>query len=151
MQKTTRNEKNIDILPSGNHIIPTAYHFVLLLKPDGKTEKVVLAMTRTQLKKSRRWLAQMMSIQMKGERGKLFRPPMFSHVYELGTAVEQRDQYSWYGYTIGAPIPIDKAEVYQQAKLFHGEVIVGTVKVAAPPEENMVHPPDETPAGSDKL
>ena len=107
MEKTTRNEKNIDVLANGNHIIPTAYHFCLVLKADGKMEKVVIAMTRTQLKKSRRWLSQMMSIQMRTPAGKLFRPPMFSHVYEIGTAVEQRDQYSWFGYTIGSPKVVD--------------------------------------------
>jgi hypothetical protein len=135
MQKTTRNEKNIDVLANGNHIIPTAYHFCLVLKPDGKMEKVVISMTRTQLKKSRRWLSQMMAIQMRTPQGKLFRPPMFSHTYEIGTAVEQRDQYSWFGYTIGAPKVIESKDAYEQARLFHSEVIVGTVKVSVPVDE----------------
>jgi hypothetical protein len=145
MLKTTRNDKRIDVLPNGNHIIPTSYHYVIVLSPTGKMERAVISMTRTQLKKSRRWMSQMLGLQMKDSAGNLFRPPMYSHTYDLNTEIESRDQYSWYGYAISNAIPIDSKDLFLTAKQFHSEVVVGKVKVATPVEEQAASTASDEP------
>lgn len=94
LNECKRNEKNQDVLPSGNIVITTGY-FVGLIKSREIWEKVIIAMTSTQLKKARLWLNMMMAIKSNGQ------PlPMFSHKYALNTIVEQNQQGSWFGWHI---------------------------------------------------
>ena len=134
LKQCVRNEKNLDVLPNGNHIVPTAYHFVLVVGKDGKLDRAVISMTRTQNKKSRRWMSQMMALQIKTPKG-MIRPPMYSHSYEIGTALETKDQWSWYGFTIGAPKMLTLTEQYLAARLFHQECVAGNVRVKEPEQE----------------
>ncbi len=136
----SRDDKNNFVLPSGNHVVPTAYHFVLVCRPDGLLERAVISLSRSQLKKSRRWLSQMMNLQVKLPSGRAINPPMFSHSYEVGATLEQRDTNSWYGFTIGSPVMLESAEAYAAAKKFHDEVVSGGVKVKPPEEEHAETP-----------
>lgn len=145
LKDTTRDLKNNEVLPNGNHIVPTAYHFVLLVKEDGMLERAVISMTKTQLKKSRRWLSQMMNLQLKLPNGKVIKPPMFSHSYEVASVLEQKDNYSWYGFQVGSPQLVESAEVYAEARRFHAEVTAGNVNVKPPEEE---HPAETQEAGN---
>lgn len=143
-----KNEKNLDVLPNGNHVIQTAYYFVLNVRKDGKCERSVLSFTRTQLKKSRRWLSQMMSLQLKVAGKGTFRPPMFSHSYELDTILEQKDKFSWYGFRIGSPKILVSEEQYLMARTFHQECNAGAVKVKEPAGEHVeddILPPGKEP------
>lgn len=130
-----RNEKNLDVLPNGNHVVPTAYHFILLVNKDGAYERAVLSLTRTQLKKSRRWLSQMMAQLIPDGKGGHVRPPMFAYSYEVSTVMEQKDQYSWFGYVISQPRLLTSEALYLEAKRFHLECVAGAVKVTKPPED----------------
>ena len=132
-----RDEKNNDILPNGNQLATTAYHFVLIVKPDGSWERAVIGMSRTQLKKSRRWISQMMAIQMKDGKGKLFRPPMYSHKYRLTAVLEQKDDYSWYNYQIEGAEPIQDPDLFREAMRFNADVVGGLAKVGAPPVDGV--------------
>ena len=133
LEKTKKNERNQDVLPNGNLIVTTAYHYVLVLSESG-FERALIAMSSTQLKKSRRWLGQMMALQVKvGE--KSFTPPQFSHSYHLGTGMETKDTNSWYGWLINDPSMVQDRNVYESAKKFATDVNAGLVKVAEPPAE----------------
>ncbi len=132
MEGTTKDEKKKDVLPNGNHIIPTAQHFCLIVREDKSFAKAVISFTSTQLKKSRKWLSQMMALQV-SIGGKRITPPMFSHIYPFSTVEETNDQGSWYGYSIGAPVMISDKNLYAEAKKFYTEVAAGNVKVSEPP------------------
>lgn len=133
----TVDAKNNRVLPSGNHLVDTSYHFVLLQREGGLLERAVISLTKSQLKKSRRWLSQMQTLQVKLPGGKVLRqPPMWSHSYELGVALEQKDQNSWYGYTVGSPKLVESMEVYAEAKRFHAAIVAGQVQVKPPEDEH---------------
>jgi hypothetical protein len=133
LDHTTKDEKNRNVLANGNHIVDTAYHYCLLIKPDGRTERIVLAFTSTQLKKSRRWNSQMISLQLKvGDQ--VITPPMFSHTYSIETIEESNDQGSWAGLMIGNPVLIEDVNLYTAARKFHLDVMKGSVKTSLPPE-----------------
>jgi hypothetical protein len=133
LEKTKKNERGQDVLPNGNLIVTTAYHYVMVVS-DGGFERALLAMSSTQLKKSRRWLGQMMSLQVKvGE--KSFTPPPFSHSYHLGTGMETKDTNSWYGWLINDPLMVNDKGIYEAAKKFGADVTAGLVKVSEPPAE----------------
>lgn len=131
LTKTTKNERGQDVLANGNLIVTTAYHYVLILS-EGGFERAVMAMSSTQLKKSRRWLGQMMALQVKvGD--KSFTPPPFSHSYHVTTGMETKDTNSWFGWIINEPKLIEEKALYEAAKKFGQDVTAGTVKVSAPP------------------
>jgi len=141
LEKTRKNERNQDVLPNGNLIVTTAYHYVLVLS-EGGFERALIAMSSTQLKKSRRWLGQMMALQVKvGDRS--FTPPPFSHSYHVGTGMETKDANSWYGWLINDPIMVQDRNTYDAAKKFGQDVTAGLVKVSEPPQEGAAQPTDD--------
>lgn len=133
LERTKKNERGQDVLPNGNLIVTTAYHYVMVVS-DGGFERALIAMSSTQLKKSRRWLGQMMSLQVKvGD--KSFTPPPFSHSYHVGTGMETKDTNSWYGWLINDPLMVNDKGLYEAAKKFGADVTAGLVKVSEPPAE----------------
>jgi hypothetical protein len=133
LAKTKKNERGQDMLANGNLIVTTAYHYVLVLGESG-FERAVIAMSSTQLKKSRRWLGQMMGLQIKvGD--KSFTPPPFSHSYHVTTGMETKDANSWFGWIINEPKLIENKELYEMAKKFGQDVTAGMVKVGTPPAD----------------
>jgi hypothetical protein len=130
LESTKKDEKNRDILPNGNLIVTTAYHFVLIVKEGGMTERALISFTSTQLKKSRRWNSQMMNLQVKLTDGRLIRPPMYSHTYDVSTISESNDLGSWSGWNISSPQLITDTQLYTQAKEFSDDIMKGTIKVA---------------------
>jgi hypothetical protein len=138
MSKCTRNEKNIDVLPNGNHLVQTAYHFCLLIKPTGEVKRIVIGMMRTQLKKSRRWVSRMTELKLPiGPNGSMVTPPTFSHAYPLSTETEERNGNLFKNFAIGEPVALTKKEIYLMAREFHNEVIGGAVKITPPTDEVM--------------
>lgn len=134
LDKCVKNDKNQDVLPNGNHIVTTGTHFCLLLKEDGTAERVVIAFTSTQLKKSRKWNSAMMAL-MININGKKVRPPMFSHVYKATSVPESNEYGDWSGWRIDSPKMITDPEIYAAAKEFSNDVLKGDVKVT-PREED---------------
>jgi len=146
LEKCTRNDKNQDILPGGNIIVTTGYHYCILLNGK-KQERVVLAFSSTQLKKSRRWNSQMMALQISSG-SRVITPPMFSHIYTCETVEESNDHGSWAGWQISSPEMIDDSILYSFAKKFNGDVTKGSVKVSPPPDlTESAGQPSESTAG----
>lgn len=136
LDQTKKDDNNNDVLPNGNHIVTTAYHFCLLVKDDGSFDRVVIAMTSTQLKKSRRWISQMRALQIPVGNKKI-NPPMYSHIYPISSVPEQNDKGAWSGFAIGNPTMISTRELYESAKAFYQEVTAGVVKTAEPVETDL--------------
>lgn len=131
---TRQDEKGNNVLPSGNHLVETAYHYIVRLKEDGSIERALISMTSTQLRSSRRWLAQQMALQIRvGE--KMINPPPFSHSYLMKTQLQQKDSYVWSGWDIGHATLLREKGVYDIAKKFARDIQEGLVKVAPPPTD----------------
>lgn len=136
MAKTVQDDKKNNVLPSGNHIVETAYHYVIRVKEDGSIERAIISMTSTQLKSSRRWIAQQMGIQLKvGER--MINPPPFSHTYLFKTSLQQKDSWVWSGWDIGAATLIQDRDLYATAKEFANDIKKGLVKISPPPSDEV--------------
>ena len=130
--KTTRGKDNKDRLPNGNYLETTASHFVLLLGNNPST--ALVSMKATQLKISRKWNSQMMSIKMKGKNG-MFTPPTYSHIYNLKTVQMSNDKGTWFGWDVSRVGPVSDKNVYQIAKNFAEKNVKGLVKVKHGTEE----------------
>lgn len=142
IMKETRPTENEDgkismLLPNGNNIVDTAYHYVMRVHDNGALERAIISMTSTQLKKSRRWLAVQMNIQIPVN-GKMINPPPFSHTYHLTTIGETKNDNSWFGWNIGSPKFITEIELYRKARAFAMDIRAGQVEIPPPPSDE--HP-----------
>jgi hypothetical protein len=129
--RTERDDDNRDVLPNGNELIDTRYHSVLLMNEDGTASPIVIAMTRTQVKKSKRWMSLMQDIKFpKADGSGTYTPPMFSHVYRLKVVPEQKDEYSWWNWDVTKERIIEDGAIVAQAKKFHDAIAAGEVREA---------------------
>ena len=106
----TTNDKGQMVRPSGNVLLPTSYHYIIILDPETAPEPGVIAMTSTQLKKSKRWNSLMASLKMKGRNGS-FTPPTYAYKYTLTTVGESNDKGSWMGWDIQQSEMVDSKEL----------------------------------------
>ena len=132
-----RDENGRYVLDNGNFLNDTRYHFVLVDKGLGQTEPAVIALTSTQIKKSRNWMYAMNNIKFRNKDGKMFTPPSFSHKYSVSSVSEKNDKGSWKGWKFSMLSVLDKDEayLYQSAKLFLDEIKKGAAEIMAPPAE----------------
>ena len=133
MSQTTRDKSYKDRLPNGNYIENTANHFVIVLGDSPST--ALISMKATQLKISRKWNSQMMSIKMKGKNG-MFTPPTYSHIYNLKTVQMSNDKGTWFGWDVSLIGPVKDQSVYAVAKNFSERVNTGEVTAKHGTEES---------------
>jgi hypothetical protein len=109
-----KNDKGQDELPNGNTVATTAYHFGLIVTESG-TEKVIIPMTSTQLKNSRKWLSLMTTVKLQGPNGS-FTPPMFAFEYNLSTTIEENTKGSWTGWHVELGEQVKDKALFLEAK-----------------------------------
>jgi len=132
------------VLPNGNHIVQTAYHFVLMLTGEGY-QNAVISMSSSQLKKSRRWNSLMLSQKVKGPSG-MFTPPTYSFTYNLSCVSESNDRGSWFGFSIEKGDQVTDASLYGEGKAFAQSASSGAVdaKPEIPKQIETKTTPDDT-------
>lgn len=151
LKTTVKDERGRDVLPNGNHLIRTAQHFVLLLKPDGGYEQAVISMASTQFKASKQWNSLKTSIKLPSKKGGMYTPPSFAFVYRLTTVLQQKDANSWFGWAIENagqlvdPARPETAAIYAAARDFAKAVGEGKVKVAEPGADEQHADSDDSP------
>ena len=150
MAETVKDAKNNNVLPNGNHLVETAYHYVIRVHDNGTLERAVISMTSTQLKSSRRWMASQMGLQI-NVNGRMVNPPPYSHVYHLTTTMLQKDSNTWAGWSIGKATQITDVGTYRVAKSFAEDIKKGLVKVSAPEPEHVAGDGNFTSADTDKF
>lgn len=88
-------DRKILVMPNGNRLVDTRYHYVNLLLDDAIIPAVV-AMGGTNHTVSRQWTLQMRQARLSGGR----RAPSFFRKYRLTTQFKQRGEQSWYMYSV---------------------------------------------------
>jgi len=126
------------VLPNGNHIVETAYHYVLLSHENGAVEQCVIGMSSTQLRNSRRWLSLISGMVMQNSDGEQFTPPMYAHKYKLSTVVESKQDNTWMGWKIDVLDPLQEQDLFDRAVTFNKAISQGLVQVAPPPAPGTV-------------
>jgi hypothetical protein len=129
LNECTRDQNNRECLENGNYLADTRSHYVLLVDLETETfEPCLIAMSSTQLKKSRRWMSQMRNKKMKRADGSLYTPSMFSHMYKLTTVPESNDKGSWFGWKHAEFALVEDQAMYDTAKSFKDSVMAGEVR-----------------------
>lgn len=122
------------VLPNGDSIQDTRYHFCLVLNDDGSTTPVLICMSSSGIKKSKRMMTELNAVKVKNADGRMFTPPLFYSIINMKTVAESNDQGDWFNYdpTIVRQLDITDeadAELYMQAKAFRDSISKGNVKV----------------------
>ena len=135
---TERGDDNKDYIIDGNgrYLERTAQHYVLVLDKDGMTQQALMPMKATQFKKSKQWNSAMRALKMRDNKGDMFIPPRFSHIWHLTTSPEENQNGSWHGWVISKENQIEDSSLYQEAKTFAELISAGAVKVQHVREEN---------------
>jgi hypothetical protein len=137
---TTRDDKNREILPSGNQLVKSGLYYVFVVdEATGKYKALAMPLAGMQLKKSRNWNTRMKSIRMEGENG-TFTPPMYYHSWKITSVFEENDQGSWFGVNIEPYKPLPELGDYgwglvKEAMDFKEMILGGQVKVKHVEEE----------------
>lgn len=114
----------------GDLLKDTRIHYVLVLKADGSgCTPAVMSLASTQIKRSKRWMAQISNIQMKDAQGRAYNPASFSHVYVVKTEKETNEKGTWFSFDVNVEGPVSDAGLYNKAKEFHAQIVKGSVKV----------------------
>lgn len=133
VEGVTRSADGKTLSGAGNILVDTAYHYGLMVNPvTGDYSQVVISMTSTQLKKSRKWITLMSNLKLTKGDGTKFTPPMFGYIYKLTTVPEENASGSWSGWDIELIGQTPTVDLYQAAKLFAENINKGLVKVAPP-------------------
>lgn len=117
------NEKKSD------RLVDTRSHFGLVVEDDGAVSQVILALSSTQIKKSKQLMSMLSSARIKTAKG-MVTPPTWMNRVKISTVLESNDQGSWYGVKFEADGFITDGELYEAGKAFHDTVLAGEAKVS---------------------
>tara|TARA_R110001592_G_scaffold66126_2_gene202859 strand:- start:3686 stop:4471 length:786 start_codon:yes stop_codon:yes gene_type:complete len=129
LPETQRNDDNKDqIVGSQNYLEDTRNHYVLLIDEDGMAQPGLMALTSSQMKKSKKWNSMISSRYMDGKNGK-FLAPSYSHIYRAKIVEEGNAKGDWYGWELSVEGVVEDVGLYQQAKAFAEAVASDAVTV----------------------
>ena len=126
-----RDDKNYDVLPNGNLLIPTGTWYCIDLAT-GK--QIIIPMSRTQLKPSRAWMSMATSETINHPVHGEFTPPLFFRSYVLKSALKSDDQNEWFVFSVerGPTIfELDRPELLAKATSFRDMLVSGEIKASA--------------------
>lgn len=93
-----KDDKNRDILESGNQLNDTRTFYVVLMDEGGSPSPAIISMTSTQIKKAKQWNQQMNMLKLKNAEGRTYTPPMFASQWLVKTVPESNEKGSWMGW-----------------------------------------------------
>lgn len=127
LPQCSKDDKGHDITPDGFDLVDTRQWYGLLVKEDGTAEPVLMSLSSTQTKKSKRWLTLAQGLRHGN------RPlPLSSQMYRLTTVPESNDKGSWMGLQVSHVGTVPSMELYEAAKAFKEMIDAGTAKPAMP-------------------
>lgn len=111
-----------------DHLADTRSHFGLAVDDDGNAMQVLLALTSTQIKKSKQLMSILSNVKVQGPNGKVT-PPTWANKIRITTVPESNDQGSWHGVKFESAGFVTDADLYKAGKEFHAAIASGEAKV----------------------
>ena len=130
-----RDDSGRFVLPNGNHLMDTRYHFILYLSPNGP-QPVVISLASTQIKTSRNWMTAMRDFRAMNPKTKQLQSvPMMANVWKLSTITQSNEKGTWKGVKAEHVKLLDMPKevlLYTAAKEFHAQIATGSVHAETP-------------------
>jgi hypothetical protein len=130
LEKAMRDDKNRDIIESGNQLNDTRTFYVMIYnEAEGVATPALITMTSTQIKKAKQWYMQQNLLRLKGPNGP-YRPPMYASKWRVTTVPESNEKGSWMGWAFAHAgyLKGPQDPVFIEAQEFAKSVKAGTVK-----------------------
>lgn len=129
-----KDEDGNAMMPNGHTLVDTRYHYGNLVNVEaGTTEMVVIAMAKTQLKKSKAMLTVLDGIRLAGKSGNKFCPPTFYSTLVVTTVPESNDKGSWFGWKFEKEgNALEYPGLYESGKHLNKLIMDGGAKAAEP-------------------
>jgi len=140
---TKKDAAGKDRLPNGNYLANTANHYVLMLSDNNIVESALIAMSSSQLVKSREWNTMITSNKHTKKDGTIIKPPTFSHIYTLKTISQSNSKGEFFNWDITKEGPLTDINTYETAKNFAKSIRAGSV--SAKYEEDKSEELEESP------
>lgn len=128
-------------MENGNILSDTRMHYLLVLTEDG-FKPAIVSLKSTQIKKSKKLMAQMSDIKVPAADGKKRTLSMYANVYKLTSVLERKNEDTWYGFNFLRIGQIDKSglanpeEAFAEAKGFRTVITSGEATVDHAQAEN---------------
>ena len=100
LAKCTKDDSGKFIMENGNQLVETAEYYSLIAEEDSAPEQVLLSLTSSQLRFSRRWNTMLNNATVNTAVGETVQAPMFAYTYRLTSIPQSNDQYSWMGLSV---------------------------------------------------
>ncbi len=137
LKSCTKDDKNRDMLPSGNQLVNTLEYVVYYLNAEGYGQ-AILTMTSTQLRKGKTWNSNIRKPLPGG-----IPAPFYGRAFRFKTIPESNDKGQWFGWQItfecrmvelpDQGFPWCKIVEFNQAcAAFRKKLVEGAVRVAPP-------------------
>ena len=129
LAQTERNDNNRDMLPNGNEIIDTRYLYGLIVNFEtGFNKAILVSFARTNTKSCKTLMTVANNLRLQLPNGDTVHPPLYSHVYTLGTAKQtSKAGKKYYTFDLtGAPEVITSKALVDEAKALRKAVSSGT-------------------------
>lgn len=119
---------------AGNTLNETFQVYGLLVDGDNFAP-AVLSFSSSNIKQYKRWMTMARSVQLRGQDGHRFTPPLFAHLYQVSTQYQENAKGSWYSYNVGwseanaeaSRLPAD-GELFTAAKALRDLVVSGAAR-----------------------
>lgn len=120
-QSCHRDDKNRDILPSGNQLVDHRNHYLMYQDSNGNWQRALLSLSSTAVKASKVFMSNLQRESMAAK------APMFALLFRMTTHPESNAKGNWHGPSFNYTGLVD-AETYAQMRAFYEQVKSGGVK-----------------------
>lgn len=116
-------------LDKADYYVDTRSHYILLVDDEtGATNKMILSLSSSQVKKSRNLLTMLSEVKVQTPDGQKRTPPSFANLVKVTSTLESNDKGEWRGFDFQLSGLVQDANLYKEAKAFYESVASGDVK-----------------------
>lgn len=124
LKSSERDDKNRDMLPNGNQLVDTRYHYVVLVRGD-VLAPMVITMSSTQVKNSKRLMSDLRLLKDSGQ---------IKHtvqvMYQVSTVTESNEHGTWRSWKIQRAGFVSDQKQLETAAKFYQAIKAGEVREA---------------------
>ena len=122
------DESTGQLMIGEDRLVDTRNHYVLVDDPEYGLTQAILALSSTQIKKSKQLLSLLANVKVAGPNGTKVTPPTWVNRVRMTTVGESNDHGSWHGVKFAPEGFITDKATYEAGRDFHEMVSAGEVR-----------------------
>jgi hypothetical protein len=128
LQHATRKGSK-EILPTGNQLVRSDYHFGLILDEEGMVQPIAIEMKLNQLSVSRRWKTQIAALRVRNPvTGTSITPPLATTMWHLTSIEETYEKSKFFNWSVERIGTVEGDELRLNAESFRNQLMYSELK-----------------------